>query len=54
MDETPKPEEIEDTLEDIPNHVRDVRLVQDRFQEGKKLMYSLVERAGSKDANEDD
>ena len=25
MEETPKPEEIEDSLEDIPDHVRDVR-----------------------------
>lgn len=29
MEEPPKPEEIEDSLEDIPDHVRDVSLIRD-------------------------
>lgn len=41
MDEPPKPEEIEDTLEDIPDHVRDVSRPFAPARPGKQLTVIL-------------
>lgn len=55
MEEPPKPEEIEDSLEDIPDHVRDVSQPTRVFRSMiSREADSLVERTRSQDADEND